>query len=143
MKILALDLGDRWVGSATSDPLGITCKPYETTELHSLFAFLERTLKKESIKTIVIGYPKTFSGTESEQTKKVLGIKESIETFLQEKYPKTTCVLWDERLSSKRSQETRHARTPQEKQKSHSIAAAFILQSYLDFQAMQRDNPLA
>jgi len=30
MKTIALDLGDRWVGIAISDPLGIIARPYET-----------------------------------------------------------------------------------------------------------------
>jgi RNase H-fold protein (predicted Holliday junction resolvase) len=50
-----------------------------------------------------------------------------------------TWMLWDERLSSKRASElNRSARTPEEKKKSHSVAAAFILQSYLDHLAFKR-----
>ena len=41
-------------------------------------------------------------------------------------------ILWDERLSSKRSEQLKKTKTKKEKIHSHSIAAAFILQNYLD-----------
>jgi len=130
MKNLALDLGDRWVGSAISDPLGITCRPYQTVELEYLEIFLKETIAKEGIKTIIIGYPKTFSGTVSAQTQKIIDKKEELEKT----FASLNCqwILWDERLSSKRADALKKATSTEEKRKSHSIAAAFILQSYLD-----------
>lgn len=134
MKILSLDLGDRWVGSAIADPLGITCKPYQTVELNKLYQFLTTTIPEQNISTVVVGYPKTFTGGQSIQTEKILALKQNLENRFSTVNQKTvTWVLWDERLSSKRAQETQQRATSAEaKMKSHSIAAAFILQTYLD-----------
>lgn len=135
MKTLALDIGDVWTGSAISDSLGITCSPYKTVKAHELELFLAETLTNTDITTIVIGYPKTMSGTESKQTKKVVTLK----NILQEKFPAIKWVLWDERLSSKRA-ERLSLKKPSKKDKihGHSQAAAFILQCYLDAQAFNR-----
>lgn len=134
MKILALDLGDRWVGSALSDALRISCKPYKTVDLAVLDNFLTTLFKQEGITTVLVGYPKTFSGGASEQTLKIEKMKDALEAKFDMIFEKKiTWILWDERLSSKRAEELhRGARTPEEKQKGHSVAAAFILQSYLD-----------
>lgn len=131
MKVLALDLGDVWTGSAISDILGITSRPLKTVHTKDLDAFIEETIKSEPIKTIVIGYPKTLSGTESEQTKKVLAKKEE----LSKKFSSVQWVLWDERLSSKHAAKLKKSRTKEDKIRSHSIAAASILQTYLAYQA--------
>ncbi len=129
MKILALDLGDRWTGSAISDGLGITARPYETVATKELEAFLKKALSEEPIETIVVGYPKTMKGTESEQTKKVVTQKEELEKL----FPKVKWVLWDERLSSKRAAAVKKAKTKEAKLRSHSLAAASILQVYLEY----------
>jgi putative Holliday junction resolvase len=135
MKFLALDLGDKWVGSAVSDPLGITCKPFQTVELKGLTEFLINILPEQDIKTVIVGYPKTFSGTESDQTKKIVKLKEELE----KKFTDVIWVLWDERLSSKRALELQGGRYDSEsKKQNHSLAAAFILQSYLDHIAFSR-----
>lgn len=139
MKILALDLGDVWVGSAISDGLGISCRPYQTVQIGELEAFLTKTLAQEPITTVVVGYPKTVgAGTESDQTKKIVLLKEELE----QKFGQVAWVLWDERLSSKRADEARrgHFRDKEEKKLSHSIAASFILQTYLDYLAFQRSS---
>lgn len=129
MKILALDIGDVWTGTALSDALGMFAKPYQTTETKKLHSFLTELFTKEKIEKIVIGYPRTMSGTSSDQTKKV----EEAKLKLEEKFPDTSFILWDERLSSKRAQTLKQAKTKEDKIKSHSIAAAFILESYLQF----------
>lgn len=141
MKILALDLGNKWVGSAIAHPLGITCSPYQTIELKELKSFLTKTLSHENIGTVVVGYPKTVStGGESEQTRRIVKLKEELERqFDVIGGHKLEWILWDERLSSKRASEVQHHRHDAEsKKKSHSVAAAFILQSYLDHLAFKR-----
>lgn len=139
MKILALDLGDVWIGSAISDGLGISCRPYQTVQLAELESFLTKTLAQEPIGTVVVGYPKTVgAGTESDQTKKIVMLKEELE----QKFGQVSWVLWDERLSSKRAEQARqgHFKDKEEKRLGHSIAASFILQTYLDYLAFQKNT---
>jgi putative holliday junction resolvase len=134
VKILALDLGDVWVGTALSDALGITCKPLKTVKLEDLEDFLGEIFEEEQIKSVVVGLPKTMStGGISQQTKKTIGFKSDLERFFKQKYPKISWILWDERLSSKRAEFLmKKVDTKEKKLKSHSVAACFILQSYLD-----------
>ena len=68
-------------------------------------------------------------GTVSEQTKKV----EEAKVLLEKEFPDKVFILWDERLSSKRADLLKRAQTKEDKIKSHSIAAAFILENYLQF----------
>ncbi len=137
MKILALDIGDKWVGSAISDALKITCKPYKTIAIDHLEEFIKKTLEEEQINNVIVGYPKTMKGEESEQTKKTVKIKKRLEElFSKVKGKLIQWVLWDERLSSKRAQTKIDVRSSRKARLlEHSIAAAFILQSYLDFKA--------
>ncbi len=136
MKILGLDLGDQWTGIAISDALGMFARPYQTVATAHLDQELDALLKKEKIASIVLGMPMTMKGTVSAQTQKVLDHKK----HLEQTFPQVTWLSWDERLSSKRAQELRHAKTKEEKLQSHAIAAAFILQSYLDYASNQRHS---
>jgi len=129
MKILALDIGDKWTGSAISDALGILARPYKTVATSELELFLSETIGSENIQIIIVGYPKTMRGTESEQTKKV----EEMKNKLEKVFDAVEWQLWDERLSSKRAAGIKKAQTKEDKKMSHSIAAAFILDSYLTF----------
>lgn len=126
-KILALDLGDQWIGVAISDIDGIIARPYTTIEASELTAFLTRCIEAEQLTTIVLGLPTTMRHTISQQTQKILKQKDQLE----KSFPAIQWILWDERLSSKRAQELKCAKTKEEKRKSHAIAAAFILDSYL------------
>jgi putative Holliday junction resolvase len=137
MKILALDIGDVWVGSAISDPMGIIAKPFKTIKSFQLIDFLKETFQSEKIKDVVVGYPKTMKGTESEQTKKTTGLVEQLKGI----FPDIHFILWDERLSSKRADIlTRGAKSQAEKEASHSRAAAFILSSYLEYKHILADK---
>lgn len=129
MKVLALDLGDVWTGTALSDPLKIIARPHKTAKTIDLISFLHDLFAKEQIDTIVIGYPRTMKGTESDQTKKVLLQKEQIELL----FPTKKIILWDERLSSKGARAIQGKKAKTESTNEHSIAAALILQTYLQF----------
>ena len=131
-KCLALDLGDAWTGIAISDALCIVARPYTTVATKEVETALAKILAQEAIDTIVVGYPKTMKGLESNQTKKVIAQKE----LLEKKFPTVTWLFWDERLSSKRADAVRVAQgkkqtTKEDKLLGHARAAAFILDSYL------------
>ena len=136
MKLLGLDLGDAWIGSAISDALGLTCRPYQTVAVSDIQSFLRAVLEKNSISTIVVGCPRTLStGGYSQQTHKAVAQKEALE----KEFCQVNWILWDERLSSKRAQ-AQHKKCANKEQKLHlhSVAASFILQSYLDYQAFNK-----
>lgn len=133
MKILALDVGDVWTGTALSDALGMFAKPYQTAQSSDLINFLRALFTQEKINKVVIGYPKTMRGTISEQTKKV----EEVKAQLEKEFPDKQFIFWDERLSSKRADLLKKSQNKEDKIKSHSIAAAFILETYLQFSTPQ------
>lgn len=128
-KILALDIGDQWTGIAISDILGLLSKPYKTVGTKDLEKELKVIIEKEKIDEVIIGHPITMKGRESEQTKKTLIYKIKLEQELKN----IKFILWDERLTSKRAETLSKSKTKEEKLRLHSVAAAFILDSYLEF----------
>ncbi len=137
MKIMALDLGDAWTGIALTDITRMFARPVTTVATEDLKSFLVKTFTEEQIDTIVIGYPRTMKGGESEQTRKIVAQKEE----LAEEFSDKEFILWDERLSSRRAQAlASKKKSREEKLKTHARAAAFILDSYLTFLQTQQDK---
>lgn len=136
MKIVSLDLGDVWTGTALSDPMGILCKPYQTVKTKELDQFLKTLFQEQFIGTVVVGLPKTLRNTDSEQTKKIISHKD----YLEKKFSEKKWVLWDERLTSKQAQTIKSKKD--DKHKIHSIAAALILESYLLHLQIQKDQSI-
>lgn len=130
-KIMAIDPGDAWVGVALSDISQMFARPYKTVPVKELETFIAKEALAIPVDTIVIGYPKTMRGTESDQTRKIIALKE----ILEKKFTEITFVLWDERLSSKRAEQSIKIKTKEDKIKIHALAAAFILDSYLLFKS--------
>jgi putative Holliday junction resolvase len=128
-KLLSLDLGDQWTGIAVSDPLGILARPLKTVKTEDLHKELSVLLDQERVKKVIVGYPQTLKGTESQQTKKTIEYKEKLE----EAFKNIQFVLWDERLSSKRAEKKYDPKNKQDKIMAHARAAAYILDSYLIF----------
>lgn len=136
-KIFALDLGDRWTGTAITDSSRSFVHPYQTVATHKLIGFLAKLLTEQTIRTIIVGHPKTMKGTASEQTRTV----ERKFLQLQEKFPHVQWLLWDERLTSAFAADVqRGKRSKEARLKSHSIAAAFILDSYVIFLKAQQSG---
>lgn len=136
MRYIALDIGDVWTGIAMSDPCALFAKPHTTVSTEEIEPFLETILQKEKIAAIIVGYPQTMRGTESEQTKKTVSKADALKI----RFPDILFILWDERLSSRHAQgistkSTKHMSPQQQKQEKlmgHARAAAFILSAYLD-----------
>ncbi len=127
-KVLALDPGESHVGTAISDELQMFAAPLKTIKPAELHQFLVDLLASEPINTIVIGYPKTMRGTISPQTQKSIDLKDS----LVADFPDIKFVLWDERLTSQSANQIKKAKNKTDKLYQHSIAAAIILQTFLD-----------
>ena len=131
MKIVALDLGDSWVGVALSDSSQIIARPHTTVPFKELQSFVKTLLENDSIETVVVGHPKTLRGTDSDQTKKIVLKKEELEKL----FSSVEWVLWDERLSSKQAQSVGKKG---DKLHIHAKAAAVILDSYLNHLRFKR-----
>ncbi len=136
-KIMALDLGDAWIGIAVTDITGTFARPVTTVATKDINSVLAKLVSDEKIKTVIVGYPRTMKGGESDQTRKIIAQKER----LAQTFPEQEFILWDERLSSQRAQALApKKKSPEEKLKEHARAAAFILDSYTTFLRARKDQ---
>ncbi len=128
MKIIALDIGNVHTGVAYADDLNIIAIPYTTVATHELTVWLTELFAKEPISTIIVGYPKTLAGRESQQTQITLALKNQLE----HEFPAINWILMDERFTSKQAQRIMRINKKNNKNQEHTIAAAIILQTYLE-----------
>ncbi len=132
MKILALDIGDRWVGSALSDSSRVHSFPLKTISRSELAVFLKTTLKLDRFDTVVYGLPLTLRGSEGLQSKKILDCVEKLK--LDQGLQGLLWVCVDERFSSRSAMHILHEQNRKikdSKMQEHSIVAAVLLESYL------------
>ena len=135
-RILGLDVGDKRIGVAVSDELGLTAQPVMTLERQSLekdCAALNALIQKYEISKIVVGIPRSLSMKITPQTQKVLDL---VEIFKQ----KWSLPIeeWNEWYSTQSAQavliEANMSRKKR-KQVIDKLAAVLILQGYLDSQS--------
>ena len=137
-----MDVGDRRVGMAISDPMGWTAQGIETLERKNNKQDMEqiaKLIKRYNPEKIVIGLPKNMNGSIGPQGQKV---KEFAELLKSEVY-KGEIIFWDERLTSvmaNRLMIDADVSRAKRKRKVDKMAAVFILQSYLDFINNQKEG---
>jgi putative Holliday junction resolvase len=133
-KIVAIDFGLKRTGLAITDQNAIIASPLTTVDSSTLMEFLVNLISKESISTMVLGYPTRLDGSDTHITENVRLLKEA----LVKQFPQCSIVLQDERFSSSRAMETIHlvGKKKQMKEKSlvDKLAATLILQDYLSQQ---------
>lgn len=98
MRILGLDIGDRTIGVALSDPLGITAQGITTVRRKNQEKDIEELksiCEKYGVECIVSGLPKNMNGTLGLQSEKVLSFCKVIEQSI-----KVPIKMWDERLTT-------------------------------------------
>lgn len=134
MRYLALDLGDRRIGVALSDTLGIVARPVEVFERASRdedFSYIAKLIEAYEVDTLICGLPLNMDGTEGPQAAWVRDYTDALRQTLS-----IPVVLWDERLTTEDAKEILHAQGKAiEKDWLDAVAAAVILQSYLDAHA--------
>ena len=138
-RLLGLDYGDKTIGVAVSDILGITAQSVETIRRENSGVFkpvikrLGELIHEYGASEIVLGYPKNMNNTQGERCAKTDDFKARLERSF-----KLPVHLWDERLSTMAvSRALIEADMRRDKRKAvvDKQAAAFILQGYLDFAA--------
>ena len=142
MRIMGLDYGSKTVGVAISDPLGFTAQGLETiwrkqeNKLRQTLARIEELVAEYQVETIVVGYPKNMNNTLGERIERTMEFKEALE-----RRTGLPIVLWDERLTTVAAEKSlieSNVRREHRKDYVDQVAAAFILQGYLD--GMKREN---
>ena len=136
-RAISLDIGDRTVGVAVSDLLGMTAQGVETIRRTTLDADIARIIelmKEYDTNKIVSGYPRNMNGSEGPR-------REFVKEFcgaLQEAYPEADIEFWDERLSTvAATRSLLEADVSRKKRKKviDKMAAVYILQGWLDRQS--------
>ncbi len=133
MRILGLDIGDRRIGVALSDPGGILATPLTILESRNAdknIAAVIALLNQHEVGQIVAGIPLSMDGSIGPQAEKVQAFVEKLKQ--QTEVP---VVLRDERLTTYSAQVLMREAHPEKRKKKtrdDAIAAALILQGYLD-----------
>lgn len=139
MRLMGLDVGDRRIGIALSDPLGLTAQGHSTLHRKSNDQVLEticRLCDEYEVGKIVVGLPLNMNGSLGPRAQLVqewaeqLGERSGLEI-----------VFWDERLSTVSAQRVLlEADLSRKKRKGlvDKIAAVYILQGFLDRQSQNK-----
>lgn len=144
MRIIGLDYGTKTVGVAISDENHIIASPHMTIErkhankLRQTYAQIEKLIDEYEVEKIVLGYPKNMNNTEGERVEATREFMEALE-----RRTGLPVVLVDERLTTKEADRILEATgVAKSARKEHidKMAAAIILQNYLDKEANMKKN---
>lgn len=131
MRILGLDVGDKRIGVAVSDPGRSLARSLQVIERGPKGQDLEaigQLVRDLDVTRIVVGYPRSLDGTIGEQAKRVERYARELERGLG-----VPVVLWDERLSTVAAERLMRDTGRNDAQGIDAVAAAVILQNYLDY----------
>jgi len=124
-------VGDKRVGVAISDPYWIVVTPYRTFENDDrIFEKIANLIEEFGIKKVIVGLPLTLSGEEGTQAKKTREFAKNLQNFIN-----VPIEFVDERFTTDMAQEllkTKKRKYQKDKEKKDSIAAAFILESFIN-----------
>ena len=133
MRVLGLDVGDRRIGAALSDPLGITAQRLTLLERRDTPQDVEaiaRLVSEHRVEAVVVGLPLLMRGEIGDQARRVIGFVEALRAGLS-----CPVHVLDERFTTVQSERALlETDTPRRKRKQliDQLAAQLILQSYLD-----------
>lgn len=138
-RILALDHGERRIGVAISDPTGLIAQPLPTIVQRRgrrpPFALILELIREWEVERVVIGLPLESSGREGAQAERARDFGEGLA-----RRAGVPVEYWDERLTSARARREIGAMglprsSRRQKERVDAMAAALILQAYLDSRA--------
>ena len=133
MRIFAIDHGSKRIGIAVSDELKMIAQPLEyifAEPSTDLLARLKELIRDKEVELILVGMPRNMDGSYGPAAQKVQEFVAMLESALT-----VPIKLWDERLTSAQANRLLiqgNVRRDKRKEKVDKMAAAILLQSYLD-----------
>jgi putative holliday junction resolvase len=133
MRILALDHGTKRIGVAVSDELKMIAQPLEYVLAEPLADFLARLkelVRGKEVELIVVGMPRNMDGSYGPAAQKVRDFVDVLRGAVT-----VPIKMWDERLTSAQANRLLiqgGVRRDKRKEKVDKMAAAILLQAYLD-----------
>ena len=130
---MGLDIGEKRIGVALSDPLQVIASALTVVERITDEAAIKQIIdlaQEHEVERIVVGLPRSMDGSLGRQA-------QTVQSFigLLKKGTQLSVVTWDERLSTvaaERALLEMGMKRDKRKKRRDSLAASFILQSYLD-----------
>ena len=135
-RVLGIDAGERRVGVALSDELRVLASPLVVLDRgHGLAPVLDalaEVARSEGVTHMVVGLPLNADGSQGRQARRAQDFARTAERVIG-----VPVELWDERLSTREAEEIaraqgRNMRRLRQSGQLDAIAAAVILQDYLD-----------
>ncbi len=141
-RSLGLDIGDRKIGVALSDPGGILASPFtiidregERQDIEAIISIINQ----HQVKQIVVGLPRSMNGSVGKQAEKVKVFVQGLSSHTD-----VSVEFRDERLttvSAKRLMQAANIKKTKRKARDDAVAAALILQGYLDEAPIDKNLP--
>jgi len=137
VRILALDVGEKRIGLAVSDPLGITAQGLGVLIRQSLetdLARLQEVAREWHVQEIVVGLPRHMDGRPGEQAEAILELGRTLGAALG-----VPVATWDERLTTVEAERVLLEADLSRRRRRRvvdQVAAVLILQSYLEYRSL-------
>jgi putative Holliday junction resolvase len=140
VRILALDVGEKRIGLAVSDPLGLTAQGLEVLTRQNPEADLARLVQVArhwGVQQIVLGLPRHLDGRLGTLAPQVLELADSLQKTLG-----VEVVTWEERLTTMEAERVLLQADLSRRRRRRvvdQLAAVLILQNYLDYRQQQQE----
>ena len=139
MRIMGLDFGAKSIGIAISDEAGLIASPRDTLRRSNRekdIAWLTELARREGVEEILVGMPLSLDGSEGPQAQKVMKFIKRLKL-----HSGLDVRPWDERLTTvaaERALIEGNVSRARRKKVVDQVAAALILQGYLDYRSVVR-----
>lgn len=140
-RYLGIDLGEKRVGLAVSDPTLTIAQPLKTLKLTKFTRFIQELreiIDEFHVSKIIVGLPLTLKGTYSQKTHEIMEIIEKMRQKIS-----VPIVAFDERLTTVQARQTMlqlGEKPSRRRDKIDQMAAVYLLQNYLDQESFRRKS---
>ena len=140
-RIMAIDYGRKRVGVAVTDELQLIANSLTTVAAHEIFTFLKSYVQKEKVDAFVVGEPRQMNNQPSESLQFIIPFVNR----LKKEFPDVPVEMIDERFTSRMAFQTMidaglKKKDRQRKELVDSISATIILQSYLSWRSIRKNQ---